>query len=81
MSTYELVPTNGRKSFYGKAVVQPLADGSQRLFSYGTVIMTRNADGTMVRHWTGWSATTGNHIASFSGLNKSKFLDLELVWL
>lgn len=69
---YELKPTN-RKSFYGKAVVI-----DNKLYSYGTLIMSRNEDGTYTRYWDGWSQTTGRHIAAFSGLNKKQFMDLPL---
>lgn len=65
---YELMPAGGRKSFYGKAVV----DGDT-LYSYGTKIMTKNSDGTFTRHWNGWSATTGRHIKAFSGLDKKGY--------
>jgi len=73
---YELTPQNGRKSFYGKAQVVINDDNTRTLFSYGTKIMTRNLDGTYTSHWGGWSATTGAHIASFSGLNKKQFQSL-----
>jgi len=73
MELFELTPRNGRKSFYGKAQVAINQDGTQTLFSYGTAIMTRQTDGTYVKHWDGWSATTGNHIASFSGGNKKEY--------
>lgn len=36
MRKYELIPTDGRKSFYGKAVVMVQDDGSEILYSYGT---------------------------------------------
>lgn len=72
MTTYELKPTN-RKSFYGKALVI-----NDKLYSYGTLIMSRTDDGNFVRHWDGWSATTGRHIAAFSGLNKKQFMNLPL---
>ncbi|MCL2311493.1 MAG: hypothetical protein FWC41_03225 [Firmicutes bacterium] len=79
MKTFELSPTNGRKSFYGKAFVITNEDGSQVLVSYGTQVLRINPDGTKVRLWGGWSATTGTHIASFCGLNKKEFQALDLV--
>lgn len=73
MYTYELRPVTRQKSFYGKAVVEVADDGSQTLLSYGTPILRINADGTKKRLWFGWTATTGKHIRSFCGLNKSGF--------
>ena len=56
---YELIPTNGRKSFYGKAKVQIDDNGSETLYSYDTPIIKRDRDGHLMRLWSGWSATTG----------------------
>lgn len=78
MKSYELIPTDGRKSFYRKAVVQIAADGSETLYSYDTPIIKRTASGELVKLWGGWSATTGRHIKAFCGLNKSGFMKLEL---
>ena len=66
----ELHPVDGRKSFYGKAWVKEYDDGTQVLRSYETDVMKRNPDGTLVRLWWDWSATTGRHIFAFCGLNK-----------
>lgn len=41
MKIYELRPVDGRKSFYGKALVHLDVDGSETLYSYGTRILTR----------------------------------------
>lgn len=49
MKSYELIPTDGRKSFYGKAVVQIAADGSETLYSYNTPIIKRTASGELVK--------------------------------
>lgn len=73
----ELIPNNGRKSFYGKAVVDTLDDGSQVLYSYNTPIIKKYPNGELKRLYDGWSATTGNHIKSFCGLDKKGFLNLE----
>ena len=73
MTVYELKPTNGQKSFYGKALVKRNDDGSETLFSYGTPIIKQTAAGELVRLWDGWSATTGRHIKSFCGINKAEF--------
>lgn len=51
MKSYELIPTDGRKSFYGKAVVKIAADGSETLYSYNTPIIKRTASGELVKLW------------------------------
>lgn len=76
MKTYELIPTDGRKSFYGKAQVQIDDTGAETLYSYGTKIITRNANGSYTRHYDGWTATTGRHIKAFCGMNKAEFTAL-----
>lgn len=73
VKTYELTPTDSRKSFYGKCRVEVQQDGSEILMSYNTPIIQRLTDGTLKRLWAGWSATTGRHIAAFCGLNKKEF--------
>lgn len=75
---YELVPGNGQKSFYGKAVVETYTDGSAVLFSYNTPIIKRLLHGELVRLWDGWTATTGKHISAFCGLKKAAFMALPL---
>lgn len=66
--SYELIPTNGRKSFYGKARVEIDADGSRTLFSYGTKICTLAAGGELSRHYYGKRTnTTSAHVKSFLG--------------
>jgi hypothetical protein len=69
--TYDLVPCDSHKSFYGKAVVRDYDDGTSVLRSYATDVMRRDADGTLHRLWGGWSATTGRHVAAFAGINKA----------
>lgn len=73
MRKYELMPNDGRKSFYGKAFVEIDNEGNETLYSYGTRILTRRPDGKMVKHWDGWSATTGRHIKAFCNLNKAQY--------
>lgn len=41
MTSYELRPTDGRKSFYNKAIVMVDEDGTQTLYSYLTPIIKR----------------------------------------
>lgn len=79
MRKYELIPTDGRKSFYGKAVVIVEDNGTETLYSYNTPIIKRLVSGELVKLWDGWSATTGRHIKAFCGLNKAGYEKLELV--
>lgn len=78
MKMYELKPAgkDTRKSFYHKAMVMEDEHGNQTLYSYLTPVITRKADGEILRHWDGWSTTTGRHITSFCGLGKEQFLAL-----
>ena len=76
MKMFELIPTDGRKSFYGKAVVQVEENGTETLYSYNTPIIKRFPGGQLEKLWDGWSATTGRHIAAFCGLNKAGFMAL-----
>ena len=76
MRIYELTATDGRKSFYGKAVVQIEENGTETLLSDGTPIIKRFVSGEMVKLWNGWSVTTGRHIKAFCGLNKAEYMDL-----
>ena len=70
---YELVPTCGQKSFYGKAKVVVYDDGTEVMQSYGTDIVKKTPDGQLFRMWNRWSQTTGRHIASYCGLNKKGY--------
>lgn len=76
MRKYELIPTDGRKSFYGKAVVMVEDNGTETLYSYGTPIVKRLVSGELVKMWDGWTATTGRHINAFCGLNKAAYMSL-----
>lgn len=73
---YELLPTNGQKSFYGKARVEIDENGNKTLYSYDTKILTITAEGEFLKHWNDWSATTGKHIKAFCGLNKKEYSSL-----
>ena len=75
----DLVPTDGHKSFYKKAVVRSYDDGTDVLRSYATDVLSRDANGNLVRHWPGWSATTGRHVASFAGIGKKIWDKLPIV--
>ena len=76
MRKYELTPTDGRKSFYGKAVVVVEDNGTETLYSYNIPIIKRLVSGELVKLWDGWTATTGRHIQAFCGLNKASFMSL-----
>lgn len=76
MRKYELTPTDGRKSFYGEAVVIVEDNGTETLYSYNTPIIKRLVSGELVKLWDGWTATTGRHIQAFCGLNKAAFMSL-----
>lgn len=84
MTTYELKPTNGRKSFYNKAEVIERDNGDIELRSYQTIV-ARIHNGKFERLWSGYSATTMNHINAFidafgiSGGGKAWWINLEVV--
>ena len=71
---YELIPTDGRKSFYGKAkVLINTVTGTEYLLSYNTIVAAKE-HGKVFRMWDGWSQTTGRHIKAFTGMNKAEFI-------
>lgn len=66
----ELKPLDGQqKSFYGKAqVVLDRLEATATLYSYGTKILIYKIDKQEFRRcWSGWSATTAQHIKAFCG--------------
>lgn len=76
MRIYELAPTNGQKSFYGKAIVKVEDDGTEILESYRTPIIKKTASGELIRLYDEWTQTTGKHIKAFCGLNKKEYMSL-----
>lgn len=62
--TFYLAPNDGRKSFYGKAVVIE-RDGEKLLQSYNTIVCKVDSCGNFKRLWNGWSATTQRHVNAF----------------
>jgi hypothetical protein len=78
MMNYELIPTNGQKSFYGKAVVK--VDSAARvhtLYSYNTAVARIDGDGAdavFTRLWDGYSVTTMKHVNQFRDCNGMKRL-------
>lgn len=80
VKSYELkpLPEQNQQSFYGKAIVEVDEDGTEFLYSYNKLILSRDIDGNYIRFWDGWSMTTGKHIKAFCGLNKKQFLNLNM---
>ena len=82
-NTFDLIPNNGRKSFYGKAKVTVIGNRAI-LKSYDTIVCEINTkSGAFKRYWNGWSATTARHIDAFCttfgksrGLCKGEWLAL-----
>lgn len=67
MKTFELLPTNGRKSFYGKAIVKE-TESRIILESYGTLVATFDKSEnkfTATNNEGHLSQTTMHHIRSF----------------
>ena len=78
IGVFDLIPTDGHKSFYGKAKV--IVEGKKAyLRSYNTIVMGKDLEtGEMFRTWDGWTTTTGRHIKSFAGINKEGFFSLPM---
>ena len=63
---FDLIPDNGRKSFYGKAKVIEHDNGIVSLMSYNTVVCSIDTKSkSFYRHWAGYSLTTMQHINTF----------------
>lgn len=86
IKTYELIPKNGRKSFYGKAKVEQQVkfntnEKCKLLLSYGTDIVRIWPDGSceviLDPEDELFSRTTCAHVKSFCGLTKS---DIKKIW-
>lgn len=76
---YELQPLESQhqKSFYGKATVEVDENGNETLFSYGTRIIEKTADGNLIKYWDDWTVTTGKHIKAFCELCKKEYENLD----
>lgn len=69
MKVFELIPNNGRKSFYGKAKVIDSDNGIVSLVSYDTIVCSIDTNKKeFIRHWNSNSMTTTAHINSFRSL-------------
>lgn len=66
MQIYELSARyDRRKSFYGKAHVIELDDGTKQLQSYNTIVCQVDNNGQYSRLWDGNTQTTNRHIREF----------------
>lgn len=64
ITTFELMPNDNRKSFYGKARV--LSRGNVHVLkSYDTEVCMIDSAGNVKRLWGGYSATTMRHVNAF----------------
>ena len=52
MKMYELMPDNGRKSFYGKAKVIVDDNGNETLYSYDIPIIKRDINVKLTKLWS-----------------------------
>lgn len=77
MTISELHPVDGRKSFYGKALIFEVGE-KRMLRSYDTVVAFFDKNGKPHRTWGGWSATTGRHIYAFTGKHKAEWEKLPI---
>lgn len=68
MNKVTLIPTDGRKSFYGKCSVSEI-NGTKYLKSYDTTVACIDRGGNFIRLWNDWSATTMRHINAFRVAN------------
>ena len=64
MKSFPLNPVNGRKSFYGKCMVDKIGD-NYFLRSYDTYVAYVDKYGDFHKLWDDYSSTTMNHINAF----------------
>lgn len=70
---YELKPLEGQqKSFYKKAYIEEYENGEKLLYSYGTPVAYILPWGVFFRLWSGWSATSSQHLKAAIGRAISK---------
>ena len=75
---YEPIPCGSRKSFYGKCAVYENEKGEKALRSYETIVMTKDADGKLHRHWEDWSSTTARHVKAAFGIDTKEYRKMEV---
>lgn len=73
MREFDLPCFDGRKSFYGKAKIIELDNGTKQLKSYNTIVGQIDNDKNYVSLWDGKTRTTTRHIKSFK-----KYYNLEV---
>ena len=63
----DLIPADGRKSFYGKAkALYHEATNAWHLLSYDTIVAIYYVDSKrFIRRWDGYSVTTMRHVNAF----------------
>lgn len=79
----ELIPTNGRKSFWNKAIVLDDLNGTRYLKSYNTIMCSVDKNKIVKRHDDNTSHTTRTHVKSFLDtfapyFEYKKFWDLKI---
>lgn len=65
MAKYYLSPTNGRKSFYGKAYVLDDGNGGKSLYSYDTLVCVIRGGKVQLHPLWDYSTTTLTHVRAF----------------
>ena len=60
-----IIPADGHKSFYGKAILIDDEKGTRTLESYNTPVCKLVSDGAFIKLWDGYSATTMRHVNGF----------------
>lgn len=65
MREFDLPCFDGRKSFYGKAKIIELDNGTKQLKSYNTIVCEIEPNGEYKKVWAGSTMTTNRHIKSF----------------
>lgn len=64
-NTFDLLPCDSHKSFYGKAVVIIKDNDNRFLKSYDTIVCHIDENNNFIKDWNDYSATTMRHINSF----------------
>jgi hypothetical protein len=68
MGILELVPTDGRKSFYGKAKVLLQDNDVVQLLSYETIVAEYSTKKKEFKEFGKYSRTTDRHVKAFKNL-------------
>ena len=73
MREFDLPCLEARKSFYGKAKIIELDNGTKQLKSYNTIVGEIDNNNNYISLWDGKTQTTTRHIKSFK-----KYYNLEV---